>query len=793
MNTDLPISLNLKKVLYAAEKFRDINSELAIYQESVFWAFYQSDSSPFFWMSDNCGVLNSFKFIQEFIPKDSKSYDFDDQEAEDFFTDGGSLEQFVYDKEVLTDLKNAYRISKILKESEISPEAYIYASFCRKSSLFNKFFIGYSPASERSKVILKKYLTTDCSRDSVASNQAATEDMSPIEESMMGQLLQESLQQSKTKKTKSFLEKFCRNLNVDAESGKIDKVVGRERETAAVITVLTRKNKNNPVLVGEAGVGKTSIAENLAAKIVSQECNPLLWDKVVYELKMSSIVSDATLRGQFEERLEGIVKEACKFSNIILYIDELHTLVGAGSGMNSPLDASNMLKPYLARGELMLLGSTTTDEYRQHIRNDKALDRRFQKITVQEPTKEECVQILEGIIPDYEDYHGVTFPKELIRKVVDLSDKFVPNKNFPDKAIDILDETCSFVKTNHWEYPDEMKEINKDVQNLTDEDVENNLLEIMSKYDKYLDEWSIKVTIPPEVTEDDIYDLFYQKFNISKILLNRSGRGGLTSLESSLQKNTFGQKDSIKEISSYIKRKHIGLEASNSGSMFSLMFSGPKGCGKEYLARQLSSQLFSGPDSFFYFNCESFSEEALIEAFNKGSFCTVYFDKFDPDDSSYNKFFETMICDGYILNKYGERVWCKHCCIILASSAESSNKCDIGFSESSNVKRELCPYVDKIIKLSKIDKSLLKNVAVDRACEILDKISCKFGNIKVKYTRPSVEEAVKNFIGENIFLDTLDGEISDFLSNKLCDKIVDLSSSGGSLEVDDILLNEGVV
>ena len=360
-----------------------------------------------------------------------------------------------------------------------------------------------------------------------------------------------------SKKPKSYLEKYCRNINTLASEGKIDAIVGRDRETKAAITILCRRNKNNPVFVGEAGVGKTAIAENLALKIVNQECNPLLWDKVVYELKMSSIVSDATLRGQFEERLEGIIKECCKFSNIILYIDELHTLVGAGSAGQSQLDASNMIKPYLARGELMLLGSTTMDEYRKYIRTDKALDRRFQKVIVQEPSAKECVEILMGIVSDYEEYHGVEFPIDLVPRVVELSDRFVPNKNFPDKAIDILDETCSFVKARHWEYPDSLKALNEKVSLMESVDMmgdeENS--PIMKEYEDTIANWTTKVTQPPSVSEDDIYNLFFQKFNISRALLNRNKKDGLQSLEPSLMESTFGQEVSCQRNLYHHKKK----------------------------------------------------------------------------------------------------------------------------------------------------------------------------------------------------------------------------------------------
>ena len=504
---------NLKKVLSLASQTGELNDYTEITDELIFWALDYSDCSAFYWLGDACGSTQFGKFLKEHLPKGFKRPEFSD--------DITNTNPLPTSASVSVDLKNAKRVSRVISDQEINPEALVYASFLRRGSLIRRFFSEFCPAAQQSREILKSYLLRDSTRHDTRSphdalsahsdgSQLLEEDLS----NMMGALGTSTF----SKKPKSYLEKYCRNLNTAASEGKIDAIVGRERETNGAITILCRRNKNNPVLVGEAGVGKTAIAENLALKIVNQDCNPLLWDKVVYELKMSSIVSDSTLRGQFEERLEGLIKEACKFSNIILYIDELHTLVGAGSAGQSQLDASNMIKPHLARGELMLLGSTTMDEYRKYIRTDKALDRRFQKIVVQEPSSKECVEILMGILSDYEEYHGVEFPIDLVEKVVELSDRFVPNKNFPDKAIDILDETCSFVKARHWEYPKKLKSLNDKVAFAEDsgllDDKEGKAL--MGEYEEAIDDWTVRIGSPPSICEDDIYNLFFQKFNISR-------------------------------------------------------------------------------------------------------------------------------------------------------------------------------------------------------------------------------------------------------------------------------------
>tara|TARA_R110002051_G_scaffold201507_1_gene268270 strand:+ start:51 stop:2411 length:2361 start_codon:yes stop_codon:yes gene_type:complete len=776
---------NLQNVLSVATHGGELNGYSSITEELIFWALDYADCSSFYWLGESCGSVRFGKFLKEYLPKGFKCPPFSD--------DPVKASSLPLDKDVRRDLKNAQRISRSIGDVKITPESLIYASLLRRDSLIRKFFMEFCPAAKQSKTILRKYLLHDNTRLDHGINPESSpshgEGFNPADDDL-GSLFGALGGPTSPKKPKSYLEKYCRNINTLASEGKIDAIVGRDRETDGAITILCRRNKNNPVLVGEAGVGKTAIAENLALKIVKQDCNPLLWDKVVYELKMSAIVSDATLRGQFEERLEGIIKECCKFSNIILYIDELHTLVGAGSAGQSQLDASNMIKPYLARGELMLLGSTTMDEYRKYIRTDKALDRRFQKVVIQEPSSKECVEILMGILSDYEDYHGVEFPIDLVEKVVELSDRFVPNKNFPDKSIDILDETCSLVKARHWEYPENLKVLNDKVAlaesaGLIDDKEGASLTK---EYEEAIDAWTLSIGTPPIVCEDDIYNLFFQKFNISRALLNRNKKDGLQSLEPALGAATFGQENAVKEICTTIKRKHIGLNPSSKGSMVSFLFAGPKGCGKEHLARKLSSLLFSGSDAFYYFNCASISSETVIEALNKGMFCTLYFDNFDSTDDTYKKYFENMISEGYVLDNVGRRVWCKHCNVILSSVSDEGPNAAIGFGDKDGApdKKE-APFVDKIIRLKKVNTDTIKEVAVKRSVKVLENISSKFSNVKVDFSYDILSAAILDFLGEDPTLDTLDSQISEFLSEKLCDSLVELSSSGGILHIDKLL------
>ena len=774
-------NINLTNAFALASQAAELNGYSQLEEELIFWALDHSDCSVFYWLGDSCGSIEFVRFLKEYLPKGFKPPPFSD--------DIPDTPTPPFNDHVVADLKNAQRVAKVLGDKEITPEAYIYSSFLRKGSLLRKYFKDFCPAAKKAQQVLKDYLLRDSTREGGDFDVDSIGDGAIFGEDDIGKMIGSLGPAPFPKKPKSYLEKYCRNINTLASEGKIDSIVGRDRETDGVITILCRRNKNNPVLVGEAGVGKTAIAENLAVKIVTQTCNPLLWDKTVYELKMSSIVSDATLRGQFEERLEGIIKECCKFSNIILYIDELHTLVGAGSAGQSPLDASNMIKPYLARGDLMLLGSTTMEEYRKYIRTDKALDRRFQKVVVQEPSPEECIDILMGILPDYEDYHGVEFPIDLVPKVVELSDKFVPNKNFPDKAIDILDETCSFVKAHHWEYPDSLKLLSEKVDLLDKIDIldTKETSAIMEEYEKTITDWTTKVSQHPVLSEDDIYNLFFQKFNISRALLNRNKKDGLQSIHPNLLKATFGQEDAVKEICNTIKRKHIGLDSSEKGAMFSFLFTGPKGCGKEYLARKVSELLFSGSDSFYYFNCNSLSPQNVIETLNKGIFCTLYFDHFDPCDDTYKKYFENMISEGYVLDEAGDRVWCKHCNIILSTLSEDGST-RIGFNDNNSTgDNKLAPFVDKAVHLKEVDTDILKDVAVKRSAAILNKISRKFRNVEVKFSDDVLSAAILKFLGNDITLDSLDSQISSFLSEKLCDKLVEISSSGGILDIDAVL------
>ena len=405
------------------------------------------------------------------------------------------------------------------------------------------------------------------------------------------------------------LDAYTVNFNKLALDGRLDSVIGKEKELADMAEILCRRKKNNPILLGSAGVGKTALVEGLAQQIVSGQCVDFLLPKVIYGLDLAALIAGTKYRGQFEERLQKIVTQLKKNENAIIFIDELHTLVGAGSAEGT-LDAANILKPTLARGEITCIGATTTKEYKKNIEKDAALSRRFQSVKIKEPTEQETVQILQGIKHKYEDFHGVRYTPPVLKLIVDLAARYIPDRHMPDKAIDILDQAASRRKLIAFQRPPAAKELEAKLNASLDTDpITNEEEHLFDQYKEILDQWAEQVgSIIPQVTEKDIIDVVAAKTGVSREMLRPRGSHKFLRLEKALKQRVIGQDKAIATTAQAILRGQTGLGDPNK-PLGTFLFLGPSGVGKTYTAKALADQVFGGVDNLIQINMSEYSEK----------------------------------------------------------------------------------------------------------------------------------------------------------------------------------------
>ncbi len=468
---------------------------------------------------------------------------------------------------------------------------------------------------------------------------------------------------------KPTLAEFSTNLTELAEQGKLDPVVGREAEIERVVQILGRRTKNNPVLVGEPGVGKTAIAEGLAQRILAGEIPELLKEKQVVSLDMGSLVSGTRFRGDFEERLEAIVKEVREAGNIILVIDEVHTLVGAG-GMQGGVDAANLLKPALARGELQCLGATTLDEYRQHIEQDAALERRFQKVMVGEPSVAETIEILHGLRSSYEEFHKVTISDEAIEAAAKLSDRYINDRFLPDKAIDLIDEAGSRVHLRG--------SMQRKAQQLQQEEVS------LEK-----DLWSENADLAL-VDEEEIAQIVSSWTGVPVQKLTAAESEMLLYLEAHLHERLIGQEEAVTAVARAVRRSRVGMKDPKR-PIASFIFSGPTGVGKTELAKALASYLFGSDDAMIRLDMSEFMEShtvskligsppgyvgydeggQLTEAVRRNPYTVVLFDEIEKAHPDVFNMMLQLLDDGHLTDAQGRKVDFKNTLIIMTSNIGS--------------------------------------------------------------------------------------------------------------------------
>ncbi len=437
-----------------------------------------------------------------------------------------------------------------------------------------------------------------------------------------GNLYKEDLGKKGDRKAKqSTLEQYSRDLTALAREGKLDPVVGRNEEIRRVIQILSRRTKNNPCLVGEPGVGKTAVVEGLAARIVAGDVPFTVQNKRVLTLDLSGMVAGSKYRGEFEERIKKVLKEVTEDGNIILFLDELHTIIGAG-GAEGAIDASNIMKPSLARGEIQLIGATTIAEYRKYIEKDAALERRFQPVTVEEPTEEEAVRILEGIKGKYEAHHHVTITPEAVEAAVRLSSRYINDRNLPDKAIDLIDEAAASARLHAMDAPDKAKEISDKIREL-DWEMEKairveafaQMAEIKKKQDALVkkQERLLKKREKREeentlsIGENEIAEVVAQwtKIPVQKLAEKESER--LLKLEKTLHKRVIGQEEAVTAVAKAIRRGRVGLKDPNR-PIGSFLFLGPTGVGKTELSKALAEAMFGSEDAMIRVDMSEYME-----------------------------------------------------------------------------------------------------------------------------------------------------------------------------------------
>ena len=557
---------------------------------------------------------------------------------------------------------------------------------------------------------------------------------------------------AKRKKEDSALEQYSRDLTSLAKEGKLDAVIGREEEIQRVIQILSRRMKNNPCLVGEPGVGKTSIVEGLAQRIVAGEVPDTVKGKRVLTLDLSGMVAGSKYRGEFEERIKRLMKEVKEEGNILLFMDEVHTLIGAG-GAEGAIDASNILKPALARGELQMIGATTITEYRKHIEKDAALERRFQPVSVEEPKEEEAIAILEGVKEKYEEHHQVVITNEAIEAAVQLSARYINDRNLPDKAIDLMDEASAAIRLKKIEKPVAMQELEEEIKVMEEsiedlileedfvaagnckrakKELEAKLLKQQKAYDKKCQQ---KQYI---VTAEDIAQVVagWTKIPVKKLAEKESDR--LLKLESILHKRVIGQKEAVTAVAKAMRRGRVGLQDPKK-PIGSFLFLGPTGVGKTELSKALAEAMFGNEDALIRIDMSEYMEGhsvskmigsppgyvgfddggQLSEKVRRNPYSVILFDEIEKAHPDVFNILLQVLDDGHITDSKGRKVSFKNTILIMTSNAGAGRIVEpknLGFGAAPDAEKDYKRMKDNVMDEV---KKMFKPEFINRIDEIM--------------------------------------------------------------------------
>ena len=550
-----------------------------------------------------------------------------------------------------------------------------------------------------------------------------------------------------------FLDSYCINLSQRARDGKLDAVIGRDEEIERVVQILNRRQKNNPCLIGEPGVGKTAIAEGLAQRIAAGEVPFKLRSKEVYLLDLTALVAGTQFRGQFESRMKGLIEEIRKLGNIILVIDEVHNIVGAGDAEGS-MNAANILKPALSRGEIQVIGATTFNEYRKHIEKDTALERRFQPVTVNEPSMEDTLKILKGIAHYYESFHGVKIPDGILRQAVVLSERYITDRFLPDKAIDLIDEACSDLNL-HDENINRRMELRRE---LDDYAKERELLEAETEnpdFERLAELKSLELQAQseldglcaqgdPELTMDNLARVIELWTKIPASRIREAEFKRLSELADRLKKHIIGQDEAVDAVAAAIRRGRVGISPKHKPVSF--IFVGPTGVGKTELVKQLAADLFDSPDSLIRLDMSEFMEKhsvsrlvgsppgyvgydeagQLTEKIRRKPYAVILFDEIEKAHPDVLNVLLQILDDGEVTDAHGRKVNFENTVIVMTSNAGSDRKeGSVGFGRSVSeqnrertmkalgefLRPEFINRVDEIICFNRLDEKNFVSIA----------------------------------------------------------------------------------
>ena len=632
---------------------------------------------------------------------------------------------------------------------------------------------------------------------------------------------------------KKFLDAYCINLTDRARAGKLDAMIGREEELERVIQILNRRQKNNPCLIGEPGVGKTAIAEGLAQRIAAKKVPYKLREKEVYLLDLTALVAGTQFRGQFESRMKGLIQEITKEGNVILVIDEIHNIVGAGDAEGS-MNAANILKPALSRGEIQVIGATTFTEYRKHIEKDAALERRFQPVTVEEPGIDDSVKILIGIKHYYEEYHGVTISEEMCRLAVTLSERYITDRYLPDKAIDLIDEACSDVNLRNKALSriDELQKDRDDLDkeremlmaDMTGEHFER-LAEIRAEHMRIDNEiLDLQTEGKPALTPDNLARIIELWTKIPAASIREDEFVRLSDLDKRLKAHIIGQDEAVDTVCAAIKRSRVGMQAKR--KPLSFIFVGSTGIGKTELVKRLADDLFNAPESLIRLDMSEFMEKhtvsrligsppgyvgydeagQLTEKIRRKPYSVVLFDEIEKAHPDVLNVLLQILDDGRITDAQGRTVNFENTVIVMTTNAGSNLRTGtLGFGMTANdqnrervmkalnefLRPEFINRVDEIVYFNQLTEENFRDIARLMLDELRDVMAAK--NIAFAYDDSVVDYlAGKSYsltYGARNLRRTIQKEIEDRIAGEIVDKYhgrvsrVTLSAPDGAIIV----------
>ncbi|MCC6721216.1 MAG: ATP-dependent Clp protease ATP-binding subunit [Bacteroidia bacterium] len=736
-------------------------------------------------------------------------------------------------------LKVTYLEAKLFKSDLIGTEHLLLSILRDEDNIASQILLQFGINYESFRHAIEDNLTELPPPQADDHNEIKDEFPSDTPDDIYGERKPNDPKKINPKSKTPVLDNFGRDLTKLAEDGKLDPIIGREKEIERVSQILSRRKKNNPVLIGEPGVGKTAIAEGLALKIIQRKVSRILFDKRVVTLDLASLVAGTKYRGQFEERMKAVMNELEKSRDVILFIDEIHTIVGAG-GASGSLDASNMFKPALARGEIQCIGATTLDEYRQYIEKDGALERRFQPVLVEPATPEETIQILKNIKDKYEDHHSVTYSNEAIEAAVKLSVRFISDRHLPDKAIDVMDEAGARVHLSNIVVPNDILELERKIEEIKDEknkvvksqkyeeaaklrDKEKSLLEQLdiaksrweeeNKLHRYL------------VTDENIAEVIAMMTGVPTKRISQNEGTKLLTMANDLKNEVIGQEQAVIKLAKAIQRTRAGLKDPNR-PIGSFIFLGPTGVGKTELAKSLARYLFDTQESLIRIDMSEYMEKfavsrlvgappgyigyeeggVLTEKVRRKPYSVVLFDEIEKAHPDVFNILLQVLDEGHITDSLGRKVDFRNTIIIMTSNIGSRQLKDfgagVGFGTSAKTKSneshsksvienalkrffspEFLNRIDDVIVFNSLDKESIEKILELEVNKLVKRIEGVGFTITMK-------QAAKDFLVEKGYdkdfgARPLNRAIQKYLEDPLAEELLKSNIADGDIvEVD---------